>query len=220
MLILIENEVTFLWKNILSITIHIPFFFLLNVFCFLSAELFSFVLFATIVKFWLYLLYFHSWSPTISLFLFEISPHTIWGLLSEQQRLAELKTEEREVTARLTWKILEEPVLVNGTAPSSEQPEQLQWPHPQHRCWRNPKRTSPGWRGAVIRGWAAGTQSHWGAARVRGRGAVTSPEEQEPKADFYSSDLYNSGLCTASPTTVAWPQGNTVRNHFLLLYII
>ncbi|XP_058245312.1 epidermal growth factor receptor substrate 15 isoform X2 [Hemibagrus wyckioides] len=48
-----------------------------------------------------------------------------------QERLAELKTEEREVEAQLTWKVLvEEPPLVNGAAPSTEQPKPLQWPQP------------------------------------------------------------------------------------------
>ncbi|KAK3566323.1 hypothetical protein QTP86_032357 [Hemibagrus guttatus] len=46
-----------------------------------------------------------------------------------QERLAELKTEEREVEAQLSWKVLvEEPPLVNGAAPSTEQPKPLQWP--------------------------------------------------------------------------------------------
>lgn len=48
-----------------------------------------------------------------------------------QERLAELKTEEREVSAQLTWKVLvEEPPLVNGPAPPGEQPKPLQWPQP------------------------------------------------------------------------------------------
>ena len=46
-----------------------------------------------------------------------------------QEQLTELKTEEREVTAQLTWKVLEEePALVNGTAPPAEQPKHMQWP--------------------------------------------------------------------------------------------
>lgn len=50
-----------------------------------------------------------------------------------------------------------------------------------------------------------------------------SPEEQEPKADFYSTDLYNSELfssafSTVSSSNVAWPQKNMVRCHFLFAY--
>ncbi len=117
------------------------------------------------------------------------------------------------MTARLTWKILEEPVLVNGTAPSSEQPEQLQWPQPKEDKVQDEEEQSSVDEPQELRV----TEEQPGSEAEE---PSTSPEEQEPKADFYSSDLYNSGLCTASPTTVAWPQGNTVRNHFLLLYII
>ncbi|XP_043102664.1 epidermal growth factor receptor substrate 15 isoform X2 [Puntigrus tetrazona] len=127
-----------------------------------------------------------------------------------QKRLAELKTEEREVTARLTWKVLEEPVIVNGTAPSSEQPEQLQWPQPTAQLLEQPKEDK-----------VQDEEEHSSVDEPQelrvteeqpgseAEESSTSPEEQEPKADFYSSDLYNSGLSTASPTTVAWPQGNT-----------
>uniref|UniRef100_A0A673MSN8 Epidermal growth factor receptor substrate 15-like n=1 Tax=Sinocyclocheilus rhinocerous TaxID=307959 RepID=A0A673MSN8_9TELE len=142
-------------------------------------------------------------------------------IAQEQKRLAELKTEEREVTARLTWKILEEPVLVNGTAPSSEQLEQLQWPQPTAQPPEKPKEDK------VQDEEEQSSVDELQELRVteeqlgsEAEEPSTSPEEQEPKADFYSSDLYNSGLSTASSTTMAWPQGITVRNHFLLLYII
>uniref|UniRef100_A0A672K9D4 Epidermal growth factor receptor substrate 15-like n=1 Tax=Sinocyclocheilus grahami TaxID=75366 RepID=A0A672K9D4_SINGR len=116
-------------------------------------------------------------------------------LEDEQKRLAELKTEEREVTARLTWKILEEPVLVNGTAHSSEQPKQLQWPQPTAQLLEKAKEgkvqdeeeQSSVDEPQELRV----TEEHPGSEAEE---PSTSPEEQEPKADFYSSDLYNSGL--------------------------
>ncbi|KTF86725.1 hypothetical protein cypCar_00019500 [Cyprinus carpio] len=122
-------------------------------------------------------------------------------IAQEQKRLAELKMEEREVTARLTWKILEEPVLVNGTAPSSEQPVQLQWPQPAAQPPEKPKEDKDQ---------NEEEQSSMGEPQeLRVTEEQPGSEEQEPKADFYSADLYSSGLSTASPTTVAWPQGNT-----------
>uniref|UniRef100_A0A672KV31 Epidermal growth factor receptor substrate 15-like n=1 Tax=Sinocyclocheilus grahami TaxID=75366 RepID=A0A672KV31_SINGR len=131
-------------------------------------------------------------------------------IAQEQKRLAELKTEEREVTARLTWKILEEPVLVNGTVPSSEQLEQLQWPQPTAQPPEKPKEDK------VQDEEEQSSVDELQELRVteeqlgsEAEEPSTSPEEQEPKADFYSSDLYNSGLSTASSTTMAWPQGIT-----------
>ncbi|XP_016357505.1 epidermal growth factor receptor substrate 15-like [Sinocyclocheilus anshuiensis] len=131
-------------------------------------------------------------------------------IAQEQKRLAEFKTEAREVTARLTWKILEEPVLVNGTAPSSEQLEQLQWPQPTAQPPEKPKEDK------VQDEEEQSSVDELQELRVteeqlgsEAEEPSTSPEEQEPKADFYSSDLYNSGLSTASSTTMAWPQGIT-----------
>ncbi|KAL0186945.1 hypothetical protein M9458_018615, partial [Cirrhinus mrigala] len=125
------------------------------------------------------------------------------------KRLAELKTEEREVTARLTWKILEEPVLVNGTVPSSEQLDQLQWPQPTAQLPEKPKddtvqdeeEHSSVDEPQELRV----TEEQLGSEAEE---PSTSPEEQEPKADFYSADLYNSGISTASSTVMAWPQAN------------
>ncbi|XP_042585497.1 epidermal growth factor receptor substrate 15 isoform X2 [Cyprinus carpio] len=128
----------------------------------------------------------------------------------EQKRLADLKTEEREVTARLTWKILEEPVLVNGTAPSSEQHEQLQWPQPTAQLLEKPKEDKV--QDEEEQSSVDEPQELRVTEEQPGSEAEepsTTLEEQEPKADFYSSDLYNSGLSTASPTTMAWPLGNT-----------
>lgn len=57
-----------------------------------------------------------------------------------QERLAELKTEEREVAAQLTWKVLvEEPPLVNGAVPPAEQPKPLQWPQPSEQPAKKPE---------------------------------------------------------------------------------
>ncbi|XP_059359929.1 epidermal growth factor receptor substrate 15-like isoform X1 [Carassius carassius] len=131
-------------------------------------------------------------------------------IAQEQKRLAELKSEEREVTARLTWKILEEPVLVNGTAPPPEQPEQLQWPQPTAQLLEKPKDDKV--QDEEEQSSVDEPQELRVTEEQPGSEAEepsTSPKEQEPKADFYSSDLYNSGLCTASPTAMAWPQGNT-----------
>uniref|UniRef100_A0A672KV90 Epidermal growth factor receptor substrate 15-like n=1 Tax=Sinocyclocheilus grahami TaxID=75366 RepID=A0A672KV90_SINGR len=117
-----------------------------------------------------------------------------------QKRLAELKTEEREVTARLTWKILEEPVLVNGTVPSSEQLEQLQWPQPTAQPPEKPKEDK------VQDEEEQSSVDELQELRVteeqlgsEAEEPSTSPEEQEPKADFYSSDLYNSDPFTEDP---------------------
>ncbi|XP_073674667.1 epidermal growth factor receptor substrate 15 isoform X2 [Garra rufa] len=131
-------------------------------------------------------------------------------IAQEQKRLTDLKTEEREVTARLTWKILEEPVLVNGTAPSSEQLEQLQWPQPTAQSpeklkedkVQDEEEDSSVDEPQELRV----TEEQPGSEAEE---PFTSPEEKEPKVDFYSADLYNSGLSTASSTVMAWPQGNT-----------
>lgn len=132
--------------------------------------------------------------------------------------MAELKTEEREVTARLTWKILEEPVLVNGAVASLEQPEQLLWPQPTAQLPEKPKEDK------VQQEEEQSSFDEPLELRVveeqlgsEAEEPSTSPEEQEPQPDFYSCDLYSSGLSTAISTAVAWPQVNTVRNHFLLL---
>uniref|UniRef100_A0A673FYQ5 Epidermal growth factor receptor substrate 15-like n=1 Tax=Sinocyclocheilus rhinocerous TaxID=307959 RepID=A0A673FYQ5_9TELE len=104
-----------------------------------------------------------------------------------------------EVTARLTWKILEEPVLVNGTAHSSEQPEQLQWPQPTAQLLEKPKEDKV--QDEEEQSSVDEPQELRVTEEQPGSEAEepsTSPEEQEPKADFYSSDLYNSGLSTAS----------------------
>ncbi|KAK2898372.1 hypothetical protein Q8A67_009790 [Cirrhinus molitorella] len=130
-------------------------------------------------------------------------------IAQEQKRLAELKTEEREVTARLTWKILEEPVLVNGTAPSSEQLDQLQWPQTAAQPPEKPKEDKV--QDEEENSSVDEPQELRVTEEQPGSEAEepsTSPEEQEPKADFYSADLYNSGLSTASSTAMAWPQGN------------
>ncbi|XP_067270219.1 epidermal growth factor receptor substrate 15 isoform X2 [Pseudorasbora parva] len=127
----------------------------------------------------------------------------------EQERLAELKTEEREVTARLTWKILEEPVLVNGTAPSLEQPEQLQWPQPTALLPEKPKEDKVQQEEEQL--FVDEPQELRVVEDQLGSEAEepsTSPEEQEPQPDFYSCDLYNSGLSTTSPNAGVWPQGN------------
>ncbi|XP_059379044.1 epidermal growth factor receptor substrate 15-like [Carassius carassius] len=131
-------------------------------------------------------------------------------IAQEQKRLAELKTEDREVTARLTWKILEEPVLVNGTAPSSEQLVQLQWPQPTAQPPEKPKEDKV--QDEDEQSSVDEPQELRVTEKQAGSEAEepsTSPEEQEPKADFFSSDLYSSVLSTTSSTTVAWPQGNT-----------
>lgn len=135
--------------------------------------------------------------------------------------MAELKTEEREVTARLTWKILEEPVVVNGTVPSLEQPEQLPRPQPTAQLPEKPKEDK------VQQEEEQSSFDEPQELRVveeqlgsEAEDPSTSPEELEPQPDFYSCDLYNSGLSTVRSTAVAWPQGNTVRNHFLLLLFL
>ncbi|XP_051950285.1 epidermal growth factor receptor substrate 15 isoform X1 [Xyrauchen texanus] len=120
----------------------------------------------------------------------------------EQERLAELKTEEREVTARLTWKVLEEPVLVNGTAPSCEHTEQPQLPekHREHKFQDEEEQTSTD-EPLELRVTEEVPSSE-------AEETSTSIEEQEPNADIFSVDLYTSTLSTANSTAIAWPQGN------------
>lgn len=119
------------------------------------------------------------------------------------------------MTARLTWKILEEPVLVNGTAPSLDQPEQLQWPQPTAQPPEKPKVQQEEEQSSIDEPQELRvTEEQLGSEAEE---PSTSPEEQEPQPDFYSCDFYNSGFSTASSTAVAWPQGIMVRNHFLLL---
>ncbi|XDV49313.1 hypothetical protein PO909_018588 [Leuciscus waleckii] len=131
-------------------------------------------------------------------------------IAQEQERLAELKTEEREVTARLTWKILEEPVLVNGAVASLEQPEQLLWPQPTAQLPEKPKEDK------VQQEEEQSSFDEPLELRVveeqlgsEAEEPSNSPEELEPQPDFYSCDLYSSGLSTAVSTAVPWPQVNT-----------
>lgn len=128
--------------------------------------------------------------------------------------------EEREVTARLTWKILEEPVLVNGAAPSIEHPEPLQWPQPTAQPPETPKEDK------VQQDEEQSSTDEPQELRVTEEQPVSgaeepssSPEEQETKPELYSCDLYNSTFSTISSTSVNWPQGNKVRHRFLLLHI-
>nr|XP_055023452.1 epidermal growth factor receptor substrate 15 isoform X1 [Misgurnus anguillicaudatus] len=121
-------------------------------------------------------------------------------IAEEQERLAELNEEEREVTARLTWRVLEEPVLVNGMAPSSEHPEQLQWPQPTTSPPEKPKENKSQNEET--------STDEMQELRVTGEQpaskAEVSPEEQEPKTDLYSSDLFSS----VSSSFSAWRKGN------------
>ncbi|XP_056628555.1 epidermal growth factor receptor substrate 15 isoform X3 [Triplophysa dalaica] len=135
-------------------------------------------------------------------------------IAQEQERLSELKVEDREVTARLTWRVLEEPVLVNGTAPSSEHSEQLQWPQPTSSPPGKPqenKRKDEDEQASMDEPQELRvTEEQPGSDAEQ---TPVSPEEQEPKADFYSADLYNSELfssafSTVSSSNVAWPQKN------------
>ncbi|XP_056319854.1 epidermal growth factor receptor substrate 15 [Danio aesculapii] len=131
-------------------------------------------------------------------------------IVQEQERLSELKMEEREVTARLTWKILEEPVLVNGAAPSVEHPEPLQWPQPTAQPPETPKEDK-----------VHDEEEHLSTDEPQelrvteeqpgseAEEPSSSPEEQETKPELYSCDLYNSTFSTISSSSVNWPQGNT-----------
>ncbi|TRY88641.1 hypothetical protein DNTS_025673 [Danionella cerebrum] len=124
-------------------------------------------------------------------------------IFQEQERLAELKTEDREVSARLTWKILEEPVMVNGTAPSIEKSEPLQWSKPTAH---SPEKLT---EEIVLDEEEQSFTDEPQELRVteelpesEPEARSTSPEELETKPDSYSCDIYNSA-------SVIWPQGNT-----------
>ncbi|XP_051964374.1 epidermal growth factor receptor substrate 15-like isoform X2 [Xyrauchen texanus] len=129
-------------------------------------------------------------------------------IAQEQERLAELKTEEREVMARLTWKVLEEPVLVNGTVPS-EHPEKLQWLQPTPQPAEKPKEDK--WQIEEEQTSVDEPQE----LRVteeqptsEAEETSTSTEEKEPKADLFSIDLFTSAVSTVNSTAMAWPHGN------------
>lgn len=125
------------------------------------------------------------------------------------------------MTARLTWKVLEEPVLVNGTAPSSDHSEQLQWPQPTSSPPEKPKENKSqdeDEQASIDEPQELRvTEEQLGSEADE---TPVSPEEPEPKADFYSADLYNSDLfssafSTVSSSNAARPQQNMVRCHFL-----
>ncbi|XP_072537771.1 epidermal growth factor receptor substrate 15 isoform X2 [Salminus brasiliensis] len=127
-----------------------------------------------------------------------------------QEQLAELKTEEREVTAQLTWKVLEEePALVNGMAPVSEQPKQMQWPQPMEQPSAKPRDEededeevkNPTDEPLELR--VTEEQPDEESAEV-----PSSPEELESKVDPLDN-LYTSMLSTAGTIGTAWPQNRS-----------
>lgn len=132
-----------------------------------------------------------------------------------QEHLTELKAEEREVAAQLTWKVLEEePVLVNGTVPSAEQPKQMQWLEPTEQSPSKPKEEeeedeeekSPTDEPQELRVMEEQPDEESGEV-------PSSPEEPEPKNDPLG-DLYTSMLSKAGST--AWPQNHMVRCYSIL----
>ncbi|XP_051524829.1 epidermal growth factor receptor substrate 15-like isoform X2 [Myxocyprinus asiaticus] len=125
-------------------------------------------------------------------------------IAQEQERLAELRTEEREVTARLTWKVLEEPVLVNGTVPS-EHPEKLQWPQPTPQLAEKPKEDKCQVEEEQT---SMEEPQELRVTEEQPTSEAEETEEQEPKADLFSIDLFTSAVSTVNSTAMAWPQGN------------
>lgn len=130
-----------------------------------------------------------------------------------QERLTELKTEEREVTAQLTWKVLvEEPPLVNGAAPPAEQPKLLQWPQPTEQPAKKPEdeyeeeeaEESPQDEPHELR--VTEEQLEEESAELSG--------PKELKVDTVE-DPFTSMMSTAR-TLSAWPQNDPVRHSDIL----
>lgn len=137
-----------------------------------------------------------------------------------QERLAELKTEEREVEAQLTWKVLvEEPPLLNGAAPSAEQPKLLQWPQPSGQAAKKPEDEEEEQQQEEEEEELTPTNEPQ-ELRVTGEQPVEQSAELSVSAKELHvepvEDPFTSIMSTASTRTAAWPQTNTVRHYVTL----
>ncbi|XP_066499602.1 epidermal growth factor receptor substrate 15 isoform X2 [Hoplias malabaricus] len=123
-----------------------------------------------------------------------------------QEKLAELKSEEREVTAQLTWKVLEEePAFVNGTVPPAEQHQCLQWPQPTEQILIKQKDEVEDDEEEL--GPSDEPQELRVTEEQPDEEVSSSPEELEPKAD-HLEDLYTSMLSKVAPINAIWPQNH------------
>lgn len=127
-----------------------------------------------------------------------------------QERLAELKTEEREVEAQLTWQVLvEEPPLVNGAAPSTEQPKPLQWPQPTELPAKKPEDEEEE------------EEDITPIDEPQELRVLDVPETESAELSFNPKELkivedpFNM-MSTASTLGSAWPQNDTVRHYGIL----
>lgn len=126
-----------------------------------------------------------------------------------QERLAELKTEEREVEAQLSWKVLvEEPPFVNGAAPPSEQTKPLQWPQPTEHSPKKPDEEEEEEE-------LTPTDEPQELRVLETESAELSFSPKELKVDPVE-DLFTSTMSSASTLGAAWPQHEMVRHYGIL----
>lgn len=131
-----------------------------------------------------------------------------------QERLAELKTEEREVAAQLTWKVLvEEPPLVNGAAPPAEQPKPLQWPQPTEQPAKKPEDEDEEEEDELTP--TEEPQELRVTEEQLEESAELSISAKELKVDPVE-DPFTSIMSSAITLSAAWPQTNTVRHYIIL----
>lgn len=136
-----------------------------------------------------------------------------------QERLAELKTEEREVAAQLTWKVLvEEPPLINGAAPPAEQPKPLQWPQPTEHPAKKPEEEDEEEEEDELNATDKPqelrvTEEQLGEESEELEELSFSPKEL--KVDS-AEDPFTSMMSTASTLSAAWPQDNMVSHYGII----
>ncbi|XP_060737541.1 epidermal growth factor receptor substrate 15 isoform X2 [Tachysurus vachellii] len=123
-----------------------------------------------------------------------------------QERLAELKTEEREVEAQLSWKVLvEEPPFVNGSAPPTEQTKPLQWPQPTEHSPKKPDEEEDEEEEEEEEEELTPTDEPQELRVLETESAELSFSPKELKVDAVE-DLFTSTMSSASTLGAAWPQ--------------
>lgn len=136
-----------------------------------------------------------------------------------QERLAELKTEEREVAAQLTWKVLvEEPPVVNGPAPPAEQPKPLQWPQPTEQPAKKPENEDEEEDEEELTPTGELQELRVTEEQLEEESAELSVSAKELKVDPVE-DPFTSMMSTASTLSAAWPQNDTVRHYGILKHV-
>ncbi|KAI5610165.1 epidermal growth factor receptor substrate 15 isoform X1 [Silurus asotus] len=120
-----------------------------------------------------------------------------------QERLAELKTEERD--AQFTRIVLvEEPLLVNGTAPPAEQSKQLQWLQPTEQATKKPEDEEEEDEEEDLTPTEEPQELRVTEEQLEEESTEQSNSPKDLKVDLVE-DLFTNMMSTSSTLSAAWP---------------